>query len=569
MNITVGLDFGTHQTKICVEDSSDSQNKIYRFITFNDSNGKETIFLPSVVQINEDDTVSYGFVDECRCKVIERANTLRPNYNDYVDASTVLPSTPPTKPTSQYPRKPEFKYIAPKPEPKVKPKSPSKARPKGMPRADWKIEYDELERQYHRDLKRYNSPFPNEFDNKERIAQEREYKLKMAIWESQRKEIDRAITEYNTYQETKKQLDQQVAKYNSDLMQWERRNESQKQHFRYFKYPALTAITDSWYHEISFDYISVWYLAHIIFMLNEIYGSGYVVQMGLPTTYSESGIFRKRAYRLLLAAFDLTENKYESREEFYAASYQELLETTDLNISIDDDIVTAYGIAAIPEAYASLRAVTSRNKLSGMQFLVDIGGGTTDIAFFTVKDSMPDIHKIESMPKGLNFILEQYSAENAIGIEQAQAKFATSDDGFDDYIATYKSSLREYINSLIGQITNEYHKTNPNHIKSLYKAFEGKNIIYCGGGGVNHSLYVGFDPYFNDLQLLDANMLDVDAIINNLNDELYPILSTAYGLSIGLDGRDKDEIKLTPFSKTFDKAKIHTAEVAPERNDDM
>ncbi len=122
---------------------------------------------------------------------------------------------------------------------------------------------------------------------------------------------------------------------------------------------------------------------------------------------------------------------------------------------------------------------------------------------------------------------------------------------------------------LIMQIVDEYVKVNPNHVKQLYRAFEGKNIIYCGGGGVNNNLYIGFDPYFNDLRLLDANMLDVDTVVNSIEDDLYPILSTAYGLSIELDGRDKDVIKLTPFSNTFDKAKIHASEGVPERNDDM
>ncbi|MFR9543907.1 MAG: hypothetical protein SNJ29_09900 [Rikenellaceae bacterium] len=391
----------------------------------------------------------------------------------------------------------------------------------------------------------------------------------MRQWQEECRVLDVKIARYNKYIENVTTINKQVKEHNAALAEWKESQKPQRLCFRYFKIPTLINITDGWRHNISHNYISVWYIANILFSLNEMYGNEYTVQIGIPVTYSESGKYRNNAYRLLLSAFDLVENKFVDKEVFHKATYSELIDKTDLSPLCDDDTVTAYGIAAIPEAYASLHAVISRKKLSGMQFLVDIGGGTTDIAFFTAKDSMPDIHKIESMPKGLNFILEEYSKTSAIGVGQAQAIFAISDAGFEECIAMYKSLLKDYIKKLIMQIVEEYLKTNPSHAKSLYRAFEGKGIVYCGGGGVNESLYVSFAPYFNDLKLLDANMLDVETVINNIDDELYPILSTAYGLSIGLDGRDKDVIKLTPFSRTFDSAKIHTSEGVAERNDDM
>ena len=67
--ITIGLDFGTHQTKICIEDATNSNQKTYEFFEFLD-NSKSTFFLPSVLQINEDSTISYGTVDEKKCKKI-------------------------------------------------------------------------------------------------------------------------------------------------------------------------------------------------------------------------------------------------------------------------------------------------------------------------------------------------------------------------------------------------------------------------------------------------------------------------------------------------------------------
>ena len=70
MSITVGIDFGTHQTKICVENAENPQQKIYDFLQFDDCNGGFTLLLPSIVQINKDNTLSYGFVDDLKSRYI-------------------------------------------------------------------------------------------------------------------------------------------------------------------------------------------------------------------------------------------------------------------------------------------------------------------------------------------------------------------------------------------------------------------------------------------------------------------------------------------------------------------
>lgn len=56
MNLTVGLDFGTHQTKVCIEDATNPAQKIYEFFEFKNPFGKASVLFPSIVQINEDDT---------------------------------------------------------------------------------------------------------------------------------------------------------------------------------------------------------------------------------------------------------------------------------------------------------------------------------------------------------------------------------------------------------------------------------------------------------------------------------------------------------------------------------
>ena len=61
--INIGLDFGTHQTKVCIEDSSDPRNRTYTFLKFFEGTDEETYFLPSIVQVNKDNTLSYGRYD--------------------------------------------------------------------------------------------------------------------------------------------------------------------------------------------------------------------------------------------------------------------------------------------------------------------------------------------------------------------------------------------------------------------------------------------------------------------------------------------------------------------------
>ena len=63
--IKVGLDFGTHQTKVCVQRRPDEGHGLpeYEFFKFVDLAGKEQYFIPSIVQLNKDNTLSYGYVD--------------------------------------------------------------------------------------------------------------------------------------------------------------------------------------------------------------------------------------------------------------------------------------------------------------------------------------------------------------------------------------------------------------------------------------------------------------------------------------------------------------------------
>ena len=61
MERTVGLDFGTHQTKICVCEQEGTE-KSHKFIKFDDSFGHSQYTLPSIVGIKDDGLINYGYL---------------------------------------------------------------------------------------------------------------------------------------------------------------------------------------------------------------------------------------------------------------------------------------------------------------------------------------------------------------------------------------------------------------------------------------------------------------------------------------------------------------------------
>ncbi len=59
MNVRVGLDFGTHQTKVCVNYKKPGQVPVFEFINFG-TDKSPNLFLPSIINIHEDEKTSVG-----------------------------------------------------------------------------------------------------------------------------------------------------------------------------------------------------------------------------------------------------------------------------------------------------------------------------------------------------------------------------------------------------------------------------------------------------------------------------------------------------------------------------
>ena len=108
MRYIVGLDFGTHQTKVCIEDTLNRHQFQYEFLEFpNVPMGSEATLFPSIVQINKDETVSYGFINPTLAKVIANEDCLPPVLKEI-----------PEPMYESLPIEPKYKSLSPKPKSK-------------------------------------------------------------------------------------------------------------------------------------------------------------------------------------------------------------------------------------------------------------------------------------------------------------------------------------------------------------------------------------------------------------------------------------------------------------------
>ena len=61
--ITVGLDFGTHQSKVCIEKKEGAELS-YEFFMFKDADGKKQFTLPSIIHVDSSGHMTYGYLPQ-------------------------------------------------------------------------------------------------------------------------------------------------------------------------------------------------------------------------------------------------------------------------------------------------------------------------------------------------------------------------------------------------------------------------------------------------------------------------------------------------------------------------
>ncbi|MCQ2275749.1 MAG: hypothetical protein MJZ87_02185 [Bacteroidales bacterium] len=520
MSYTIGLDFGTHQTKVCIEDSSNPAQKIYEFFEFNTPDGNKTVLLPSIIQINNDNTVSYGFVDESKCKIEEDGF--------------------PTEPILKQPNPPQYLPSPPKPTP-----SPCPERTVKKKTLKWLSFIEQLK--YAFKAHQTEDSSDSEY---EALCRDIAYKNKeaLSLWESECEVVKNKNLEIKAkYVE---QCNRIKAQYELDISNRKKEIKRRGLYFRYFKLASFYKA--DWERTIKPEILSAWYIANLIFLLEEKFGSEILVQMGVPSTMTTDSTDEAKnslAIRIFIAARKLVE-QYTTHESFLKAEYTELLASTKLpdTYSIEDKWL--YGIETMPEAFAGLYAIIHQGRISdGMSLLVDIGGGTTDIAFFSKTENTPDIHHIVSYPRGMNFILEQLQDKQDLSISEIIRLFKKGSLPLKKAQDFYHEDLKKLTQkSIIEKVKCDFCRTSNFPIDALEQALVDRPIVYCGGGSTFNSMRKKIHS-FTEVSVINKSLLAIPYLKNKgIPDELFTILSTSYGLSMPIQD---DELKMTPLNKLF------------------
>ena len=294
--------------------------------------------------------------------------------------------------------------------------------------------------------------------------------------------------------------------------------------------------------------VSTWYLAYILFDLEEKYGQEFTIQMGAPTDSGHVHQVKVIATRIIASAYKLVEDVFANdKEKFLATPMKELTELTEL-VPYSQEIKDEYGLLVFPEAYACLKPLISQGKLAtGMSLMIDIGGGTTDISFFTIEDNKPQVYDFYSINKGLNY-LTGANEGNQTGTEVNVRDASEINNGRRN---VYINEVNQVCDNLRSKLQREFKLQTGLNMHRLLDALKNRPLVYCGGGSTFKTLRVSYGGYQDKKQISHKewnakSIKDIDEIID---EELCPILSTAYGLAISTEN---DNIVMKPFRDIFE-----------------
>jgi hypothetical protein len=318
---------------------------------------------------------------------------------------------------------------------------------------------------------------------------------------------------------------------------------------RYFKQGTFTSVNNMGQEEAI--YYSIWYLAYIIFDLEDIYGKDLTIQMGVPTDCGHYEKQKELASRILLSAYRLVEDVFNNdKQEFLNTKKSDLMAKTDL-VPFDQTQKDYYQIFILPEAYACLMPLIRQSKIDGgMSLMIDIGGGTTDISFFSIEHASPDIlhvYDFYSINKGLNFLSD---ADN-MDADRLDSNLDRSNSVLiSTRIETLQNDIRTIHNSLIDKLRKELKRQSSIPVSRLMSELMSRPIVYTGGGSTFAALKTPYGGFKDVIQVSKHEWRT--AVVAELNKisalGLCPILATAYGLSISVTD---DDIKTEDFSELF------------------
>lgn len=494
--VVIGLDFGTHYTKVCVEDSSDKRNKRYLFHKFIDNDGTPSWVFPSVVQINKDNTLSYGFVD-------------------LDDAAMVY-----GKPDKDAPQKPE--------EPKYRnyKKFPELLRPVPPAKIDTK------KKNAITDLSALRQAM---IDKQRREVEEQNRKKELEQYEKAKADYERKrIERDNEIARDKKDVDDfnEVLRKDYERRQklWLEYEQKEKKKipatFKSFKQMVFSSGFD-WRFEIDPMLVATWYLCYVFFDLDKDYGTqNLVVNMGTSSGRDNWKRNKERATQIILTVYDLIERVFDhDKDRFLSATIDELKKVTEIK-PFTQEAKEENQIFVFPEAYANLNPLAKRKRFgTGINAVVDIGGGTTDISIFIAPlGEEVKIFDYVSIPYGVN---------------------AIESKGRDVHYGAVENRM-DYFSEKI-----KYHaqKIGVRH-DTAAEIIDKRPIVFTGGGSMRPELrkpYLGFtDVIHIGSTLLDHYSIDdAQQIAGKI-----PLLSTALGLA--LCGSNDEAIPLIDYKTLFE-----------------
>lgn len=532
-DITIGLDFGTHQSKVCYEDASDPRNRVYSFLEFQPDKGKKTFFLPSVVQINTDKTLSYGFVDENDALVIGQEHSFEEPVFEVPEPPTLRPL--PQQKAKQVPVSLE-RFL----EKYTKTIYVGKGR-KRRTKTVLTIPRDVAEAKY----------------TEYKASLEHKYRIDYYSWKHECEQIE--IANNRILETYKKECHAAEKEFDKRHKYWEDNVIEKKAIFRYFKIATFSKDYD-WGEILPSKVLSTWYLAYLLFLIFEQLPNNSPVQMGIPESIGDSYSYiqKRDAEDVFYTAYYLY-RYFGKRERFLEATYEQLIPLTDFNAHkcFDKDEEEWSQVLLLPEAYAGLLMAARQGKLGvGMTLLADIGGGSTDISLFNVETSknrreglIPNVCKIISLHKGLNYIFSLYKQEHyELTFEQIRKLFAKSPESFEEEIEAFRQEVVEIVNDEM--YTPLYMAALRNGISKerIMSVLLDRPVVYSGGGGVYDVFHQRIHIFTEPLSL-SKELLSVKNVSNKkVSEEELSILAVAYGLSIP----QFKEPEMIPLEKMFD-----------------
>lgn len=308
--------------------------------------------------------------------------------------------------------------------------------------------------------------------------------------------------------------------------------------FRYFKQGTFNPEDSVWNESINASIVSIWYLTYLILCLKSKIGKYFDINIGIPTDSTSYAKKKNIAVQLLDTAYHLAEKVFkENMEDFLNATYLELLHVTPYKQITEEkckEICKEYGIRVFPEAWACLRPLLRSKRLTNLNMMIDIGGGTTDISLFSVvNDGDKTVLKIfyyTSVNRGLNYLYKNPALmertfemlENSLDMQNVNIYNSLIDKKLKNFMYQFESEFRFAAQGMFD-------------IEEIDETIKDKQTIYVGGGSTYKNLRQK-RRHFQDVRLID----DRDWEKNNISDYqevrlICPILATSYGLAISED----------------------------------